>query len=718
MLYLRSPSGSSCSISDDLSCFHNLCLSIFLGSDVATSSPAVHKHPSSSVHSHLLSATDISISLSGVSPTESSHLELPLSVVNVSEKQSETSTNIVISTGYMINGSSEYDYGTSIEYSSLILSPASPIEYSNFTGNEAGPISESFGQTLTHPLDISSSIPMISSASPFFTGTSSEKPSLDQSELSSFQFKSDVIIQRSMSKVDSYTSTMYTLSSIQNIDQSSVHLYSAVQSSITDYTESTTFTSFNQILTPSLQSGGYISQQMESIVPTRSVEILQSMTSNISDTKLKNTHSSSVSNSIYDDQQSVASTLSDKTQSQVCSSPPCQMTLESSLEHEWASSYMLNQQSFGMSTLAIQTMSIPTTIAIGYSNVISPTTPFIMDSSSTDNSISPSPSHSGISKESEAVTTYMRTTNTETSVPVFAETTAPVLIKSEIIEIVFDGACAPLLHQDKIVLEEFWVGLCIILIEKLNFTKEQIKPKKITCEPISLEFELQNIPLNSNVTEQLTALFSSGKVSIPVLLNGRITYYNASSVRIGPEEENISKRYDESGLKQVDIIVITSVCVATVIIVCFGFIICAREYYNKHRARTFDLSEIDWNSKADDYTLTKIPRSRVSYSENGMNTHSVGKKSGKDVRGKSTAEENENLVSEVLLRVNADENGLTIGLTGMNIHSSNHDSPTHQSSDYRDQSKDLLVKSTGSPLHSMDNPIYFADDDMFDNEIV
>ena len=696
--------------------FDNLCLFPFLGSDVTTSSPAVHQHPSSSVHSHLLSATDISISPSDVSPTESSHLELPLSGVNVSEKQSETSTNIVISTGFMINGSSEYDYGTSIEYSSLILSPASPIEYSNFTGNQAGPISESFGQTLTHPLDISSSIPMISSASPFFTGTSSEKPSLDQSELSSFQSKSDVIIQRSMSKVDSYTSTMYTLSSIQNIDQSSVLLYSAVQSSITDNTESTTFTSFNQILTPSLQSGSYISQQMESIVPTRSVEILQSMSSNISDTKLTSMQSSFVSRSDYFKEQSAMSTLSDKTQSKICSSSPCQMTSESSLQHEWSSSNMLNQQSFGMSTSAIQTLSTSTTTSLEYSNIISPTTPFMMDSSSKDDSISPSPSNSMISKGSEAITASMRTTNAETSVP--AETTAPILSKSEIIEIVFDGACAPLLHQDKIVLEEFWVGLCIILIEKLNFTKEQIKPKKITCEPISLEFELQNIPLNSNVTEQLTALFSSGKVSIPVLLNGRITYYNASSVRIGPEEENISRRYDESGLKQVDIIVITSVCVATVIIVCFGFIICAREYYNKHRARTFDLSEIDWNSKADDYTLTKIPRSRVSYSENGMNTHFVGKKSGKDVRGKSTAEENENLVSEVLLRVNADENGLTIGLTGMNVHSSNHDSPTHQGSDYRDQSKDLLVKSTGSPLHSMDNPIYFADDDMFDNEIV
>ncbi|KAK3100373.1 hypothetical protein FSP39_018971 [Pinctada imbricata] len=307
-----------------------------------------------------------------------------------------------------------------------------------------------------------------------------------------------------------------------------------------------------------------------------------------------------------------------------------------------------------------------------------------------------------------------------TEVPVSTITSTAASFDIVTVQLQFDGICETIRRAGKMAGIEYFVDLGLLLQREFNLSKEQITPKKIACNPVQIIFELRVQPASKLqvIRKRLTNLVGNGKVSFPIFVDGKMVFFNATKIVFNPNFSNNESTYSRIGLSEIDIIVISAVCSASMILVCIGFIICAREYYGKYRTRSFDLSEIDWSSKADDYTLTKIPRPKVTYSENGMKLHSIGKTSGKEMREKSSAEENETLVSSVKLRVNTDENGLTVGVTGRNILTSNQSSPSHSyhSCDNRDLSRELLVRPRDSPLHSVDNPIYYADDDRFYGE--
>jgi hypothetical protein len=278
-------------------------------------------------------------------------------------------------------------------------------------------------------------------------------------------------------------------------------------------------------------------------------------------------------------------------------------------------------------------------------------------------------------------------------------------------EIQFTGECRSL--ENKEALTEIWSSLMNIVGREAGTRGRKVKPINILCEPLRLSFKVYNAT-HKNLTENLQTLVTNDDFVITVLVDGYKMEFKA--IRIYSFFENdIESDIFLMGLNEIDIIVIICATTISVILVCAGLIICAREYYLKKRTRSFTLSSfMSKGSKSYDYTLTKMPRPNSSYSENGVRMKSIGNREGPRA-ALLPIEEQETSVSDIQLRVNSNDDGIIVGVTGAGNSNLHEHQSSDRSCDHLDQSEERLCPRNDNTVQSVDNPIYYADDERFMN---
>ncbi|XP_061189100.1 uncharacterized protein LOC133197204 isoform X2 [Saccostrea echinata] len=269
-------------------------------------------------------------------------------------------------------------------------------------------------------------------------------------------------------------------------------------------------------------------------------------------------------------------------------------------------------------------------------------------------------------------------------------------------EMIFKGNCEPLV-QDKILLKTFWDQLQEKIIHRLNYPKISVSASNIACNPLRISFTLYQIP-----EKNCTLVFSSLKelvsfVDINVTIFGRIEHYKAIQVNMRPSVKDKGK--DKlAGLEEIDLIVLIAAGAFCFVLISAGLVICIRESYRRKRTRTFELAN---KYQAEDFTLTKIPRPAVNYTEKGEDIHSNGHNNGDP-----TDVERETLMDSLHLRVNSNENGLMVGITGtLERQKAEPDSSPTPSVTDSEHLKVPLVSRKEETLQSQDNPIYYIDDE-------
>ncbi|XP_063414089.1 uncharacterized protein LOC134696303 isoform X2 [Mytilus trossulus] len=276
-------------------------------------------------------------------------------------------------------------------------------------------------------------------------------------------------------------------------------------------------------------------------------------------------------------------------------------------------------------------------------------------------------------------------------------------------EIEFTGECKSLETQE--ALKEIWGSLMNIVAFQSGTKGLSVEPINILCGPLRLAFKVYNTT-HKNLTEIIRTMIKNNNFVITVLVdNYRL---NFKAIRIYQyTDHKIGSEIFLMGLNEVDIIVIICATAISVILVCAGMIICAREYYLKKRSRSFTLSSFMSNgSNSYDYTLTKIPRPNSSYSENGVRMKLMDHKDNQRA-ALLPIEEQETSVSDIQLRVNSNEDGLVVGVTGTGNNTICHEQSYNNSDINGDQSEEKLCSTTEELDKSVDNPIYFADDERF-----
>eukprot|EP00105_Crassostrea_gigas_P020395 XP_011439169.1 PREDICTED: uncharacterized protein LOC105336519 isoform X2 [Crassostrea gigas] len=265
-------------------------------------------------------------------------------------------------------------------------------------------------------------------------------------------------------------------------------------------------------------------------------------------------------------------------------------------------------------------------------------------------------------------------------------------------EMVFQGNCEPLV-KDKLLLKAFWNQLQ----EKLVHKSYLVKADNIACEPLRITFTYVFIPQSyfKQLCTSLKEIVSD--IHINVTISGQLEYYRA--LKLNTESTITSDKTPPpgaAGLEEIDLIVLIAAGSFCLVLILVGLVICIREYYHRKRTRTFEFANM---YQAEDFTLTKIPRPAVTYTEKGADINTNGHSNGD-----AHETEKETLMESIQLRVNSNENGLMVGITGtlerQSTVSHTSPSPSPPGSEHLQ-----LVPKEEEPLQSQDNPIYYIDDD-------
>lgn len=273
---------------------------------------------------------------------------------------------------------------------------------------------------------------------------------------------------------------------------------------------------------------------------------------------------------------------------------------------------------------------------------------------------------------------------------------------------VFQGNCAPLVNDEQL-LQAFWNQLQEKLVNELEIPSHLVKADKFACQPLRITFTYISIPISDfkQLCTSLEAIVSD--IHINVTIFGRLEYYQA--VKLNTKSTITSDKPPSSGavgLEELDLIVLIGAGSFCLVLILVGLVICIREYYHRKRTRTFEFANM---YQAEDFTLTKIPRPAVTYTEKGVDINTNGHNGHSN--GDTHDTEKETLMDTIQLRVNSNENGLMVGITGT---LERHSAPAHLSpSPSPPGSEHLqLVPREEEPLQSQDNPIYFIDDEHSD----
>lgn len=265
-------------------------------------------------------------------------------------------------------------------------------------------------------------------------------------------------------------------------------------------------------------------------------------------------------------------------------------------------------------------------------------------------------------------------------------------------EMVFQGNCEPLV-RDKLLLKAFWNQLQ----EKLVHKSYLVKADNIACEPLRITFTYVFIPQSyfKQLCTSLKEIVSD--IHINVTISGQLEYYRA--LKLNTESTITSDKTPPpgaAGLEEIDLIVLIAAGSFCLVLILVGLVICIREYYHRKRTRTFEFANM---YQAEDFTLTKIPRPAVTYTEKGADINTNGHSNGD-----AHETEKEALMESIQLRVNSNENGLMVGITGTLERQSTVSHPSPSPSPPGSEHVQLVPKEE-EPLQSQDNPIYYIDDD-------
>ena len=287
--------------------------------------------------------------------------------------------------------------------------------------------------------------------------------------------------------------------------------------------------------------------------------------------------------------------------------------------------------------------------------------------------------------------------------PVTTNQTGPAdeVFVNHTFEMVFEGFCDPLVN-DKNVLTAFWQQLREKIVHRVKMKAILIEAKDIYCNPIRISFTSFFIPkknLNS-IANSLESFLSD--IHINVTISGQVKHYRAVKLNMAPTgEKDLGGAGKPAGLEEIDLIVLIAAGSFCLVLIIAGLVICIREFYHRKRTRVFELAN---KYQVEDFTLTKIPRPAVTYSEKGVEVHTNGHGDPHDLEGGS-------LRDSIHLRVNSNENGLVIGITGTQEWQQAAATPSPSSSLPESEHLDLpLVPKEGESLQSQDNPIYYIDD--------
>lgn len=265
-------------------------------------------------------------------------------------------------------------------------------------------------------------------------------------------------------------------------------------------------------------------------------------------------------------------------------------------------------------------------------------------------------------------------------------------------EMVFQGNCEPLV-KDKLLLKAFWNQFQ----EKLVHKSYLVKADNIACEPLRITFTYVFIPQSyfKQLCTSLKEIVSD--IHINVTISGQLEYYRA--LKLNTESTITSDKTlppGAAGLEEIDLIVLIAAGSFCLVLILVGLVICIREYYHRKRTRTFEFANM---YQAEDFTLTKIPRPAVTYTEKGADINTNGHSNGD-----AHETEKETLMESIQLRVNSNENGLMVGITGTLERQSTVSHPSPSPSPPGSEHLQLVPKEE-EPLQSQDNPIYYIDDD-------
>lgn len=664
--------------------------------------------PDSSIHSDSITSHQPESSDVTIVPS----LTISTTEMTDSASQSETSSSVLLHTETITGNIQSTEDSVISRFSSLPTASASqPLtsSYQPLTSSSLPQVSSSLSLTSSLQQRTSLSLPQTSLTSSSLPLTSSSLPLTS----SSLPFTTSSLSQN-VTSTDVIISTDTTMVTSDDLHSSTVSSSRFVESSMAPSSSWSLKTSAAETLTnmaTSLLLETSTHQVMSSFVDI-SVS-LQNASDSISSSLPTNIipHSSFHTSSFIEE--SVTTQLSNIATSTPSSVSPGLETFGASLsstdhvsQHSIISSGVLVSSTGPSEASSIApthaTDSVVNTVPLSMTQPVSrPTSVSTTVSESVTSGIS---QHSMVSNASSMTTKFTAVTSSVHLTNATVQTTVTArLPHSEdpqflnyTFEMVFQGNCVPLV-TNKLLLKTFWNQLQ----EKLVNESYLVKADNIACEPLRITFTYVSIPQSyfKHLCTSLEAKLSD--IHINITISGQLEYYRA--VKLNTESTITADKTPPpgtAGLEELDLIVLIAAGSFCLVLILVGLVICIREYYHRKRTRTFEFANM---YQAEDFTLTKIPRPAVTYTEKGVDINTNGHSNGD-----AHEIEKETLMESIQLRVNSNENGLMVGITGTLERQStvSNPSPSPPGSEHLQ-----LVPREEEPLQSQDNPIYFIDDD-------
>lgn len=664
--------------------------------------------PDSSIHSDSITSHQPESSDVTIVPS----LTISTTEMTDSASQSETSSSVLLHTETITGNIQSTEDSVISRFSSLPTASASqPLtsSYQPLTSSSLPQVSSSLSLTSSLQQRTSLSLPQTSLTSSSLPLTSSSLPLTS----SSLPFTTSSLSQN-VTSTDVIISTDTTMVTSDDLHSSTVSSSRFVESSMAPSSSWSLKTSAAETLTnmaTSLLLETSTHQVMSSFVDI-SVS-LQNASDSISSSLPTNIipHSSFQTSSFIEE--SVTTQLSNIATSTPSSVSPGLESFEASLsstdhvsQHSIISSGVLVSSTGPSEASSIApthaTDSVVNTVPLSMTQPVSrPTSVSTTVSESVTSGIS---QHSMVSNASSMTTKFTAVTSSVHLTNATVQTTVTArLPHSEdpqflnyTFEMVFQGNCVPLV-TNKLLLKTFWNQLQ----EKLVNESYLVKADNIACEPLRITFTYVSIP-QSYFKQLCTSLEAKlSDIHINITISGQLEYYRA--VKLNTESTITADKTPPpgtAGLEELDLIVLIAAGSFCLVLILVGLVICIREYYHRKRTRTFEFANM---YQAEDFTLTKIPRPAVTYTEKGVDINTNGHSNGD-----AHEIEKETLMESIQLRVNSNENGLMVGITGTLERQStvSNPSPSPPGSEHLQ-----LVPREEEPLQSQDNPIYFIDDD-------
>ncbi|XP_050417290.1 uncharacterized protein LOC126830874 [Patella vulgata] len=428
--------------------------------------------------------------------------------------------------------------------------------------------------------------------------------------------------------------------------------------------------------------------------------------------------------SVYAKRQStVSSQLTTKmpttTQELISSSSSSQLPETSTVKILPSKAY-LSQSSIEVSSLQSTSRGITLNLSSSFSRIVQPTTR--EEHTTIDHH------HSTESFNFISSTQMQSTISSEIITPVMTKTTEADMknvFKDCRFLFTFAGDCQ-LVTNNTLYLAEFIEGLRETLVEKLDISNDRIKPHDISCGSIKIYVTFKNVSC-PEMDRSLKTVVASENLVVPTFIENKVVTFTAQSVlEVALQDSDInSLDLPGHGIDKIDIIVIIVACCICGVLLVIGITVCIKECYRRKYAQSFDLLDMPHvNLKLEDFTLTRIPRPKTTYTnENTTNTHSYPERYSQPVNkenGHQVNNGNHINLNDVHVRMQPLSDGIVVGVTGYvtpngtskkKKHAPSASSNFSQSDTLGDPSTENLVPDGHFTSIGALNPIFVDDDD-------